>query len=530
MLDKKILIYDTTLRDGAQTEGISFSIEDKILISQKLDEMGIDCVEGGWPISNPKDAEFFKEASKLKLRHTKIFAFGSTRHPKYKVEYDPNLQSLVGCGASGVTIFGKTWDLHVKESLKIPLEENLEIVFESVNFLKQNMETVFFDAEHFFDGFKENPEYALKVMKAAEAAKADCLVLCDTNGGTLPDEIEHIIGELMKHISTPIGIHTHNDSETAVASTLTAIKKGAVHIQGTINGYGERCGNANLCSIIPNLVLKMGYDCSAKSHLSKLRDTSVFVTELAMLKPNNHQPYVGDSAFAHKGGIHVSAVEKNPRTYEHITPYTVGNERRILMSELAGKTSIINKAKELGVSLDGISSEQLGKILKKVKQREHEGYIFEGADASFRLFLEKELGRYKSFFHLKEFRVIVEKRGKKEKTISEATIKVCVDKQGLPVEKHTVANGDGPVNALDMALRKALEQFYPELANVELLDYKVRIVDEHRGTRAATRVLIESGDKSHQWGTVGVSENIIEASWLALVDSIEYKLLLESND
>jgi len=526
MQKNRVLIYDTTLRDGAQAEGISFSIEDKILISKKLDDMGIDCVEGGWPISNPKDAEFFEEMKKINLKHSTLFAFGSTRHPKYKTEEDPNLQSLVKCGVKGVTIFGKSWALHVKEALKVSLDENLDIIYESITFLKSRVEKVFFDAEHFFDGFKDKPEYALKVLKAASDAKADAVVLCDTNGGTLPMEIENILMQVTDSISTPIGIHTHNDSETAVASTLAAVSKGACQVQGTINGYGERCGNANLCSIIPNLVLKMGKDCFVKEHLDKLRDVSLYVTELAMIRENTHQAYVGSSAFAHKGGIHVSAIEKNPKTYEHIEPQTVGNVRRILISELSGKTSVLNKAKDLGVDLKNVSHEKVSQIINKIKALEHMGYVFEGADASFRLLLEKELGRYKSFFKLQEFRVIVEKRSVKEKTISEATIKINIDEK----EVHTVANGDGPVNALDRALRKALEGFYPSFSDVELLDYKVRIVDEHKGTRAVTRVLIESGDHNHEWGTVGVSENIIEASWQALVDSIEYKLLLDTLD
>ncbi len=528
MSHKDLEIYDTTLRDGAQTEGISFSIEDKILISQKLDEMGVDYIEGGWPLSNPKDAEFFGEAKSLGLKHAKITAFGSTRHPKYKVDYDPNIKSLIECGVSVATIFGKCWDLHVKEALKVPLEENLEIVFESVEYLKKHMDKVFFDAEHFFDGYKENPEYAVKVLQAASNAGADCLVLCDTNGGTLPTQTGKIITELKKSISDPLGIHSHNDSGTAVASSLIAVESGVCHIQGTINGYGERCGNANLCTIVPNLILKMDRRCHAKKHLHKLREVSVFVTELAILKPNTHHPYVGSSAFAHKGGIHVSAVEKNPRTYEHIRPELVGNRRRILISELAGRTSILEKASELGIRLDDVSKEEVSKIVNKIKELEHKGYMFEGADASFHLFIEKELGRHKSYFRLQEFRTIIEKRGFKELTISEATIKLEVeDSKGKHTIAHTVANGDGPVNALDKALRKALEKFYPQLAEVTLLDYKVRIIDEHKGTQAVTRVLIESGDGKRQWGTVGVSGNIIEASWHALVDSIEYKLLRE---
>ncbi|MBZ0157233.1 MAG: citramalate synthase [Alphaproteobacteria bacterium] len=519
---RKIEMYDTTLRDGSQAEDVAFSVEDKLRITEKLDEFGIHYIEGGWPGSNPKDVEYFKKAKKLCLSHSVVVAFGSTHRPKGKVEDDHTLRSLIDSKARVLTIFGKTWDFHVKEALKISLEENLEIIHNSVCFLKQNAEKVFFDAEHFFDGYKGNPEFAVKCLQAAEAAGADRLVLCDTNGGTLPPELKKIVQAVGKRVKTPLGIHAHNDSECAVANSVIAVENGAVQVQGTINGIGERCGNANLCSIIPNLQIKLGYQCLSDEQMKKLRDVSRFVNEISNLRHFKRQPFVGDSAFAHKGGIHVSAIRKRPETYEHIRPGLVGNSQRVLISDMAGKSNVLRKAEEFDIHLESDSPEVQG-ILDTLKDLEHQGFQFEGAEASFELLLKKALGLHRRFFDLIGFRVIDEKRKEKEEPISEATIMVKV---GRSIE-HTAATGNGPVNALDNALRKALEKFYPELKQVKLYDYKVRVLTAGRGTSARVRVLVESGDEVHKWGTVGVSENIIEASWQALVDSIEYKLLKE---
>ncbi|MFO0751752.1 MAG: citramalate synthase [Thermodesulfovibrionales bacterium] len=519
---RTIELYDTTLRDGSQAEDVAFSVEDKLRITEKLDEFGIHYIEGGWPGSNPKDAEYFKKAKKLCLSHSVVVAFGSTHRPKGTAEDDHTLRTLVDSKARVLTIFGKTWDFHVREALKIPLEENLEIIYNSVCFLKQNAEKVFFDAEHFFDGYKGNPEFALKCLQAAESAGADRLVLCDTNGGTLPPALKKVVQTVGRSVKTPLGIHAHNDSECAVANSIIAVEQGAVQVQGTINGIGERCGNANLCSIVPNLQLKLGYRCLSAEQMEKLRDVSRFVNEISNLRHFKRQPFVGDSAFAHKGGIHVSAIRKRPETYEHIRPELVGNSQRVLISDMAGKSNILRKAEEFTIHLESDSPEVQG-ILDTLKDLEHQGFQFEGAEASFELLLKKALGLHRRFFDLIGFRVIDEKRKEKEKPLSEATIMVKV---GGSIE-HTAATGNGPVNALDNALRKALEKFYPELKEVKLYDYKVRVLTAGRGTSARVRVLVESGDEVHKWGTVGVSENIIEASWQALVDSIEYKLLKE---
>lgn len=515
-----VKIYDTTLRDGTQAEDISFSLEDKILIAKKLDEIGIHYIEGGWPGSNPKDKRFFSEIKKVKLSHAKIAAFGSTRRARVKPQDDANINALLDSGTEVVTIFGKTWDFHVSDALRISLEENLELINDSVSYLKGRVNEVIFDAEHFFDGYKANRDYALKALKAAEDGGADCIVLCDTNGGSLPFEVAEIIRDVKNHIKAPLGIHCHNDSETAVANSIVAVQLGCVHVQGTINGYGERCGNANLCSIIPNLKLKLNVDCIDDEKLKKLTELSRFVSEMANLPHNKRLPYVGESAFAHKGGVHVDAVRKNPRTYEHIIPEIVGNRRKVLVSDLSGKANILYKAAEMGIDLDA-KSPVVQEVLENLKQLEYQGYQFEGAEGSFELLLRKGIGTKKKFFKLIGFRVIVEKRREDEPPLAEATIMVEV---GGKVE-HTAAIGNGPVNALDNALRKALEKFYPSLKQVELVDYKVRVLAGHRGTGAAVRVLVESKDKKDRWGTVGVSENIIEASWQALVDSIEYKLM-----
>jgi len=524
---RRVEIYDTTLRDGSQAEDIALSVEDKLRITEKLDELGVHYVEGGWPGSNPKDAEYFKKVKKLRLENSVVAAFGSTRRPKHKAKDDSNIKSLIETETPAITIFGKTWDFHVKESLKISNNENLEIIHDSVAYLKKYTDRVFFDAEHFFDGYKDNPEFALKCLLAARDAGADCLVLCDTNGGTMPAEVEKIFKELVTHHSpliTSIGIHAHNDSECGVANSVIAVKLGASQVQGTINGLGERCGNANLCSIIPNLQLKLGIKCISDAQIKKLREVSRFVNEIANIRHFKRQPFVGDSAFAHKGGIHVSAVMKRPETYEHIRPELVGNSHRVLISDLAGKSNILRKAKEFNIQIDP-DSPQLQEILNNLKDLEHQGFQFEGAEASFELLLKKALGLHKKFFDLVGFRLIVEKRKEGEIPLSEATIMMRVGGK----TEHTAATGAGPVNALDNALRKALEKFYPELKEVKLLDYKVRVLTAGRGTSAKVRVLIESGDEENRWGTVGVSENIIEASWQALVDGIEYKLLKEEN-
>lgn len=516
----KIVIYDTTLRDGTQAEEISFLLEDKVRIALKLDSIGIDYIEGGWPGANPKDINFFEEIRSYKLNHSKIVAFGMTRRAKNSCEKDVNLKALVASKADAVTIFGKSWDLHATVALGITLDENLEIINDSIKYLRQHFNEVFYDAEHFFDGFKANREYALKTLKAAVDARADCLVLCDTNGGTLTSEVIDIIKEVKKTIKIPLGIHAHNDSDLAVANSLAAVELGIKHVQGTINGYGERCGNANLCSIIPNLEIKMKKKTLGADNLKNLQELSRYVNEIANLSHNTHQPFVGSSAFAHKGGVHVSAVRKGSQMYEHMQPELVGNHQRILLSDLSGKGNILYKAKEFGLDIE--SNEPLtSQILKELKDLENRGFQFEGAEASFELIMKKALGMHRTFFNLIGFRVIDEKRSVGENAYAEATIMVEV---GGMIE-HTAAIGNGPVNALDNALRKALDKFYPNLKTVALKDYKVRVLRGGEGTGSLVRVLIESSDGKDVWGTVGVSENIIQASWQALVDSIDYKLL-----
>jgi 2-isopropylmalate synthase len=520
---RRIEIYDTTLRDGAQTEGISFSVEDKIRISEKLDELGIHYIEGGWPGSNPRDLEYFKKVKKLKLGTSRIVAFGSTHRPKHKVSDDAMFKSLLEADVQLITIFGKTWDFHVREALKISLQENLDIIYNSVAYLKKHVETVFFDAEHFFDGYKDNPKYALKCLMAAQNAGAACIIPCDTNGGSLPGDIQMIFDAIIKVIQTPLGIHAHNDSDCAVANSVVAVVNGASHVQGTMNGLGERCGNANICSVIPDLQIKLGMQCIKPEQLKRLRDVARFVNEIANTRHFKRQPFVGDSAFAHKAGIHVSAIRKRPETYEHIRPELVGNSQRVLISDLAGKSNILRKAEEFGIHLDP-DSPQIQDIITTLKNLENEGFQFEAAEASFELLMKKALGLHKRFFDLIGFRTIIEKRREGEEPTSEATIMVKV---GGRIE-HTAATGKGPVNAIDNALRKALDKFYPTLKNVKLHDYKVRVLTAGKGTSAKVRVLVESGDEEESWGTVGVSVNIIEASYQALVDSIEYKLLKEN--
>ena len=521
----EVKVYDTTLRDGTQAEDISFSVEDKIRITQRLDELGIHYIEGGWPGSNPKDAQYFKEVGNIPLASAKVVAFGSTARKGVAPANDANIQALLGAKTEVITIVGKSWDIHPLIAMDISLEDNLDLISQSIAYLKGHVPEVIYDAEHFFDGFKGNKEYALATIKAAEAAGADCIVLCDTNGGTLSFDLAEVVREVRGVVKTPLGIHVHNDSDLAVANTIAAVKEGVVHVQGTINGHGERCGNANLCSIIPNLQLKMGITCLPDDRLQRLKDASRFVSELANLPHNKHQPYVGDSAFAHKAGIHVSAIRKSPLTYEHIKPELVGNTQRILISDLSGESNVLAKADEFNIKLKK-GDPTTKKIVTALKELENQGYQFEGAEGSFELLIKKAVGRHKKFFDLLGFRVTVEKRSDDSPALSEATIMVKVDDR----VEHTAAEGNGPVNALDNALRKALEKFYPELAKVRLIDYKVRVLSAEEGTGANTRVLIESWDGETSWGTVGVSENIIQASWQALVDSIDYKLLKEEEE
>ena len=520
---KKIFIYDTTLRDGSQGEGISFSGGSKIKMALKLDEFGVDYIEGGYAGSNPKDMEFFHEIRKHKLHHAKVAAFGSTRRADVPVGEDANVLRLLEAGTPVVTIFGKTWQLHVSEVLKTTVAENRRMIAETVHFLKRHDKEVIFDAEHFFDGYKDSPAFALDMLKAAVEAGAHAIVLCDTNGGTLPHDIHGITAEVVKAFPTiQVGIHTHNDAELAVANSLEGVRAGAVQVQGTINGYGERTGNANLCSIIPTLELKMGCRAVPEGSLKQLRSLSIFVDDLVNVRHNSKSAYVGMSAFSHKAGMHVNAVQKLPRSFEHVLPESVGNERRILISEGSGSSSVLLKAIEMGVDLKK-SSPEVKDILDSLKTLEKQGYTYEAADASFRMLVQKVLKKHKSFFDLESFRVIMEKEGAHKPCVSEASVKVRV---GNEVE-HVVAEGDGPVNALDRALRKALARFYPEIEKVVLTDYSVRILDPEEATAAKTRVIIESSDGENHWGTVGVSVNIIEASWEALVDSVEYKLFCE---
>ena len=512
-------IYDTTLRDGAQAEDVSFSAEDKVRVAQRLDELGVQFIEGGWPGANPKDIEFFRMIKETPLTHATVVAFGSTRKASNTVQKDPNIQALLDAETKIITLFGKSWSLHVTDALGIALAKNLEIIGDSVAHLRSKHRRVFYDAEHFFDGYKTNPDYALETVRRAVEAGAERVILCDTNGGTMPWEIKEICKVVQRECPVPLGIHAHNDCEMAVANSLVAIEMGVVQVQGTINGIGERCGNANLCSIIPNLQLKMKRPALGE-RLTHLKEVSGFVTEIANLMPNKHQPYVGDSAFAHKGGVHIHAVLKNPATYEHIVPALVGNRQRMLVSDYAGRSGLLEKVEAYGIKLDKDHS-KVQELMATLKERENEGYQFEGAEGSFELLMRKAMGTHTPSFQLLGFRVIVEKKQDHGASTSEATVMVKV---GEAVE-HAAAVGAGPVNALDHALRKALEKFYPQLREVKLLDYKVRVLSANRGTESKVRVLIESGDHKDKWGTVGVSENIMEASWQALADSIEYKLL-----
>ncbi len=518
---RKIEIYDTTLRDGTQGEDVCFSVEDKMMIARTLDELGIDYIEGGWPGSNPRDAAFFKRARHLRLHHARLVAFGSTCHPRHRADEDPNLRALVEAETPTVTIFGKSWDRHVTTALGTTLERNLELIGDSIAYLKAAGREVIFDAEHFFDGFRANPEYALATLLAAERAGADVVVLCDTNGGTLPHHLAEMIDAVRPRLRTRLGIHAHNDSDLAVANSIAAVEHGITHVQGTINGYGERCGNANLCSIIPILELKMGYTAIGAERLARLTSVAHFVSELANLPPRPNQPFVGKSAFAHKGGVHVSAVLKDASTYEHIPPEAVGNVRRVLVSDLSGKSNLLYKAAEMGIDL-GADGERLRALLERLKALEYAGYQFEGADGSLRLLLEEAAHGECEFFHVETFRVVSERAGD-GRLRSVATVRVRV---GEKIEE-AMAQGKGPVLALDRALRKALRAFFRCVDDLRLTDYKVRVLDAERGTAAKVRVLIQTSDGEESWSTVGVSENILEASYQALVDAVRYKLLKE---
>jgi 2-isopropylmalate synthase len=524
---RRIALYDTTLRDGTQGAGITLSADDKLRIAERLDAFGIDYIEGGWPGSNPKDMEFFERARGRTWRHARLTAFGSTRRPGIRPERDENLDLIVAAGTPAAALFGKSWDLHVREALRTTPDENLAMIGDSVRYLRARGLEVVYDAEHFFDGWKANPEYALATLRAAERAGASVVVLCDTNGGCLPHEIRDGVEAARRAVAGPLGIHAHNDGELGVANTLVAVDAGCVHVQGTVNGIGERCGNANLVSIIPNLQLKMGYRCLDEEQLARLGGLSRYVAEVANLTPNEYQPFVGRNAFAHKGGVHVSAVMAHPPTYEHIAPEVVGNARRVVVSDLSGRANVLYKAREMGIDLSRDRPE-VRQILAELKRLEHEGYQFEAAEASFELLMRRILGQHRPSFTLLGLRVTVEKRDSRSDggrdggvCAAEATIKVAVDGQ----EEHTAAEGDGPVHALDRALRKALGRFYPAIRRVRLVDYKVRVLNADAATAARVRVLIQSTDGSRTWGTVGVSENVVEASWQALVDSLEYVLL-----
>jgi 2-isopropylmalate synthase len=514
-----IELYDTTLRDGTQREGISFSVEDKLKIARHLDQLGISYVEGGWPGSNPKDMAFFERASDLRLDRAVVTAFGSTRRAGTAVEQDANIQALIAAETPAVAVFGKSWDLHVHHVLGTTLEENLRMIGDSVRYLKSRGRQVIYDAEHFFDGYEADPAYALRTLAAAAEAGADVLVLCDTNGGALPSALAQVVSRVRQATTTPLGIHTHNDSGMGVANTVVAVERGVVHVQGTINGYGERCGNADLCAIIPTLKLKMGHDCVTDEQLAGLTEMARYVSELANLSLDAHLPYVGHSAFAHKGGMHVNALVKCEESYQHIEPELVGNQSRVVVSELSGKSNIAYKVDEFGLELSG-GAEQAQPILSRIKELESQGFQFEGAEGSVELLIRRARPDYVPPFELLDFHVLV--RGSEEAGMAaEATVKVQVGDEVM----HTAADGNGPVNALNTAVRKALLPFYPQLAGVHLMDYKVRILDSEAGTAAQTRVLIDSADGLRTWSTVGSSTNIIEASWQALADSLEYALL-----
>ena len=513
----EVEIFDTTLRDGTQGEHVTLSARDKIRIAQRLDQLGIDVIEGGWPGSNPKDAEFFRLARETPWQHAQICAFGSTRRAGVEPESDPNLQALLDAGTPTVSIFGKSWTLHARVALGIELDENIELIRSSVQYLKRLGKRVIYDAEHFFDGFKDDEAYARETLAAAADAGADVLVLCDTNGGTLTSELARIVQSVAGAFSVPIGIHAHNDSGCAVGNSIAAVELGARHVQGTINGIGERCGNADLCAIIPGLQLKLGYRCVPDDAIGHLAEVSHFVNEVANLDPVDRAPYVGRSAFAHKGGIHVSAVMKDPRAYEHIEPESIGNQRRVLVSDLSGRSNVRYKAAEMGIELD--DSEQARAAVARIKELENLGYSFEGAEASFELLLRSMKGEDTEYFRLDRLRVRSEK-GENGADHSEATLALWVDGK----RELVAAEGIGPVDALSLALRRALQGSYRELESVRLSDYKVRVINPESGTAAVVRVIVEHSSEDHTWSTVGVSANIIEASWRAIADGLRYFL------
>ena len=514
-----ITLYDTTLRDGTQREGLSLSVEDKLRICRRLDALGVHYIEGGWPGSNPKDVEFFGRVHELELERSVVTAFGSTRRKDTAVEDDAQVAALLETGLSAYCVFGKAWDVHVTETLETSLQENIAMVSDTVRYLKDRGHTVFFDAEHFFDGYLRNHYYAQEVCAAAAEAGADAIVLCDTNGGTLPQDVARVVKAMLAELpDATLGIHAHDDAGCGVANSLVAVDAGCAHVQGTVNGYGERAGNADLITIVPALQLKMGREAVSGDQLRLLTEVSHFVAETANVAPDPHQPYVGASAFAHKGGIHASAAARLPEAYEHVEPGLVGNLARVVVSELAGRASLVMKAEELGIDVGG-GSDLVDRVLSQVKEKEHRGYSFEAADGSLEILLHREKGDWEPFFKLESFRVIAEKR-EDGRVVTEATIKVHVQGHRF----IATAEGNGPVNALDRAVRIAIQRFYPDLDAIELTDFKVRVLDEKKGTGAVTRVLIESHDGVKSWGTVGVSENIIEASWEALVDSIEFGL------
>ncbi len=527
-----IYLYDTTLRDGTQGENITFSADEKVKIALRLDDIGIHYIEGGWPGSNPKDMQFFDLAKRVSFNNARLVAFGSTRKPGIRPDEDRNLGALLASETPAVTIFGKSWDLHVEEIMANSLEENLAMIYDSVSFLKGNGRETIYDAEHFFDGFKNNRDYALKTLLAAQEGGADFIVLCDTNGGTLPFEIESIFGQVHKvmaargsagstGLSLSLGVHTHNDCGLAVANTITAVQAGAVMVQGTINGYGERCGNADLTSVIPVLELKMARSCISGDNLKKINSLSRYISETANQVPLNNRPFVGKSAFAHKGGIHVSAIMKAPKAYEHMDPALVGNQRRVLVSDMSGKSNVEYKARELGIELD-TNGYDSSKIVSEIKQLEQQGYQFDIADGSFKILMQKFTDQFEPLFTLESFRVTIEK-DRDRPCSSQATMKISVGGK----QEITAAEGYGPVSALDNALRKALDRFFPDLDTMRLVDFKVRVIDGNRGTAAKVRVFIESRDQDQIWSTIGVSEDIIEASWQALADSFQFKLASE---
>lgn len=522
-MKKQIQLYDTTLRDGSQAEGVTFTVEDKLLIAGKLDWLGVRYIEAGWPGASPKDSEFFERARKeLKLKKSKLVAFGSTRKAGNSAEDDKVLNDLLDSGAKTICLFGKSWDLHARSALGISLAENLKLIEDSVRYLKKHKREVIYDAEHFFDGYKANKKYALESLKAAVNGGADVIVLCDTNGGSLPHEVGKIVADVRKKIRKPLGIHCHNDTGVAAANSMAAVQNGVVQVQGTINGIGERCGNANLCTIAANLELKMGYTVLGPARLKNLTEVSQYVDEMANRAPNKQQPYVGKSAFAHKGGVHVHAILKDARTYEHVVPSKVGNAQRILISDLSGAATVVHKISDFNTGLEA-SDPRARELLSKLKEMENQGYQFEGAEASFEVFVKKTLGQYKPHFQLHDFKVTdqISEAGSHQAS-SEAVIHLSVDGR----EEHTRATGVGPVHAIDRALRGALERFYPQIQETKLLDYKVRVLPaQGEGTASYVRVLIEFGDDHRRWATVGVSENIIHASYMALVDGIDYKLM-----